>query len=1465
MFNIFDTIDELAAQNRKKKQIASGQQYASFVNNVEPTTPSPKKMDFSLIPWYNTPSVPTSITGGKSIAYTDNPWTVAQIEQNTVNQVKSILFSNAEILKLRELKKQWVSKQAAYEQIAKDRATESSQNPQTQWGIKRGLTPDQVDPSEAAYNPVWYGFEKLDNAAQGIPTIDVRGNVSQEINDKVAKLPQSEIDRKTKKFNDTRWIQKLYGNVNNYIRETSKSYMEWLREDFATPLNIFANAPASAIKTATATARWVTNPLDTIKGIYTLFATPEGKQALTDRYWSMDNILKTMETDPVWLASDVLTLLEWGANLTKLWAKWTSLVAKAAGASDIAKSAERVATTAWDIAHTAGQAADLWVSTMVPAWFDVAKGAFKGNSAFDKAARFTIDAAKAPTAPLETAGKVAKAIVPKGFDVFNPKVKAQWSKPDFADRVAAAHFGVDAESVNIARQNPEIFKQIDEGKITKKTVIDDLRSLVSDKKWQKSELWALYEDVYKAPEKFNSVEMAKDIASKLQEEWIEMTDGKVTWYDPSKTTLTDTEFSALKSKYNNTLSNLTSKPRELSVEEVHNIRKDIYNTSYNDGVRSKKAKGVDIISNLINEKYLHTVPWFKELDTEFGDVASIAREVSKIITNKDGEFKGTLKALLGEKQAPRLELLEKYVPGITQTLETIKAHDDFVRTRDTHKVWLYGKIVKWATSTWVGFALGGPVWAFIGWVGWALLDQFLSNPDLLKKYIKNIDGGKTLAKLEAGKELSAVEQAKVKIAAAKVQWEADRKVKMEAQRVEAEAKAKMEEEKKIIQSKKTEAFNKIKNDPEYVKRAEAGHRVDKPLVWDITREWKVTAVKETGGQYNHFRVQIDGKSEWMKPENVGGVYGKKTVDTKPPVEDFDETMRKTVESATTEKDPLSTFAEGWKREYYVNSLSEYGVDVGKITDMWDRQKIADMINARSTDKQYELFKEIIEKHGDDASKEMFQSARIAWQTISNQEATKTVLKYFSPEEVSVQFVKSLTTPEWQEARGSYHNKIIKFVDNPDKNTPTHEVLHAYFDMFTDPSRKVDILETVKRQAQVDNPGSKMTNVDAEEWLADNFVQYVRGAETFTGKIKKYFENMWNTMKNIFGQGDKIRNLYNDIIDKKRSKWSNKWIAMFQEKDNHLYEEARKYKSAEEFISNSDVVYHWSRASIGNAQLTPWLKGSRGGGIYTTKDVQQASNYWDINTRYITSNARKFDFDSMRKKDIIDTIQSWLEKNNIAVNRDWDLLVTKYWRLDFEYWKDKYALNSLLMDLKNDWISQERFFTDMWYDLVNLWDWEKQIVVYNPSVLKTKDQLRQIREEANKNTREYAWTHQIDENTSSSIVDISNNTIDSFVSDFKSKYWYPALKNKEIAKMKELMSNKSEEVTIYRASPKNELNPGDWVTIDKAYAQDIKKQNGWRVYKYKVKAKDLYYPTTKEWFDELPSLAKRSSFSYNPKK
>ena len=129
---------------------------------------------------------------------------------------------------------------------------------------------------------------------------------------------------------------------------------------------------------------------------------------------------------------------------------------------------------------------------------------------------------------------------------------------------------------------------------------------------------------------------------------------------------------------------------------------------------------------------------------------------------------------------------------------------------------------------------------------------------------------------------------------------------------------------------------------------------------------------------------------------------------------------------------------------------------------------------------------------------------------------------------------------------------------------------------------------------------------------------------------------------------------------------------------------------------------------------------------------------------------------------------------------------------------------------------------------------------------------------------YRIWHQIDINKSSPITSIDWKKIDTFVDEFKRQYWYPALKSKEFNKFKEIMKNPEADIKIYRASPKNELNQWDWVTIDKTYANDIKRQNWWKVYEYNVKAKDLLYPNTIEWFNELPSLNKRWAFQYNGK-
>jgi hypothetical protein len=48
------------------------------------------------------------------------------------------------------------------------------------------------------------------------------------------------------------------------------------------------------------------------------------------------------------------------------------------------------------------------------------------------------------------------------------------------------------------------------------------------------------------------------------------------------------------------------------------------------------------------------------------------------------------------------------------------------------------------------------------------------------------------------------------------------------------------------------------------------------------------------------------------------------------------------------------------------------------------------------------------------------------------------------------------------------------------------------------------------------------------------------------------------------------------------------------------------------------------------------------------------------------------------------------------------------------------------------------------------------------------------------------------------------------------------------------------VTLYRAGPKNELNPGDWVTLSKKYAEAEAKAEGVKVHKFKARAKDIEF-------------------------
>ena len=126
-----------------------------------------------------------------------------------------------------------------------------------------------------------------------------------------------------------------------------------------------------------------------------------------------------------------------------------------------------------------------------------------------------------------------------------------------------------------------------------------------------------------------------------------------------------------------------------------------------------------------------------------------------------------------------------------------------------------------------------------------------------------------------------------------------------------------------------------------------------------------------------------------------------------------------------------------------------------------------------------------------------------------------------------------------------------------------------------------------------------------------------------------------------------------------------------------------------------------------------------------------------------------------------------------------------------------------------------------------------------------------------NNREYRGGHQIESADSKNILDVDLNELKQNI--IKSQGSISKSNNKYLNELNKIQSTPTDTVTVYRAAPKNELNSGDWVTIDRSYATDMAKENGGKVHKFEVPVSSLLYPNN---INDLPSLHITSTFQYN---
>lgn len=194
------------------------------------------------------------------------------------------------------------------------------------------------------------------------------------------------------------------------------------------------------------------------------------------------------------------------------------------------------------------------------------------------------------------------------------------------------------------------------------------------------------------------------------------------------------------------------------------------------------------------------------------------------------------------------------------------------------------------------------------------------------------------------------------------------------------------------------------------------------------------------------------------------------------------------------------------------------------------------------------------------------------------------------------------------------------------------------------------------------------------------------------------------------------------------KWMPKLWKEIMEQDisqsDNLISEAKKYKTADEFVNKQDIVYHWTNNEFDNFQLST-NKTKRASSVNSKAvffaDDKNSVKYYGKNIKWaMIDKSNLFDY---KNPDHIKELERYLEKYSVQDVQPWAL----------------FGKDSLMSFLKKGdyWLIESKliqsYIKKKWFDgfIANDY-WSKDVYwILNLDKIKTESQLKQIREQANK--------------------------------------------------------------------------------------------------------------------------------------
>ena len=520
-------------------------------------------------------------------------------------------------------------------------------------------------------------------------------------------------------------------------------FLKW--ESNPNVIQFFGNIPSSALKTFTATVRWMTNPYDTLKGIYKIALTKEGHQAILDRYGSWDAFAKAMNEDPVWVADDALAVAEVLTWVAKWWLKTAWKV-----------------TGSQSLVNTAGKIPVIWSANDALA----SKAVWGVYSIWDNLSKMT------DSKLVWGVNRVLQAESNLG------KMTEEWVKlyeavknSNFVDEMINKMVWMDKGDITFIKNNKDLVNDYISWKKNVETVLDDVKNRIEEKGMENYELGKEYDAIREKGQTVSTEALASDMVDRLRKNKITINaDG-------------DLEFEKL-SRYN--------AAHKKALQDAWQIIKDAQAAETVDAgtILDLRQKFDDIVNwtdkptelrnmssvDKATESLIKEMRWtidarakawidgLAELDSKYWPALEEMRQIKKDRFDSNGKIRDNARSkirnLTKAGNEERLARLENLYPWITQDLKALDAALT-VEKLTKNSVWQYYKW--WGIALWLKALFSGNIPAAL----WFTAVGILATP---KNFVKLIQLEPEIAgKLMNGSDLSSWELSRLQAIASRLE------------------------------------------------------------------------------------------------------------------------------------------------------------------------------------------------------------------------------------------------------------------------------------------------------------------------------------------------------------------------------------------------------------------------------------------------------------------------------------------------------------------------------------------------------------------------------------------------------------------------------------------------------------------------------------------------------------------------